>query len=71
MNAAITRTTPIDELPQLVRVDEASAWLGCSRGLVFELCRRGDLQSIRLGRLLRIPREALAARVNGKNGHAR
>ena len=71
---AISRTTPIEELPQLVRVDEAAAWLGISRGLVFELCRRGDLKSIRLGRLVRISREALVEQINGKqngNGHGR
>ena len=57
----IARTTPVEELPQLLRVEEAALWLGCSKGLVFELARRGDLRSVRLGRLLRIPREALAA----------
>jgi excisionase family DNA binding protein len=62
----ITRLTPLHALPQMLRVDEAAAWLDVGRGLVFDLCRRGDLRSVRLGRLVRIPREALAAWVEGK-----
>ncbi len=69
--ARITRLTLLADLPQLVRVDEAAIWLGVSRGLVFELCRRGDLRSVRLGRLLRIPREGLTEWLADKNGHAR
>jgi excisionase family DNA binding protein len=57
----ISRTTPPEQLPEVLRAEEVAAWLGCSRGLVFELCKRGELKSLRLGRLLRIPRESLLA----------
>src|SRR5438094_363283 len=57
----ITRTTPFDDLPALMRVEEASRWLGVSKGLIYAMAQRGDLASVRLGRLLRIRREALAA----------
>jgi excisionase family DNA binding protein len=59
--AEISRTTPIGELPELLRVEEAAAWLGASKGLIYELARRGDLPSVRLGRLLRIRRDGLVA----------
>jgi excisionase family DNA binding protein len=58
----IDRRTRVDDLPELLRVEEAAAVLGISRGLVYELCRRGELESCRLGRLLRIKRSAVAAR---------
>ena len=57
----ITRTTAIADLPELVRPEEAAIVLDCGKGTVYELCRRGDIPSVRLGRLLRIPRSALAA----------
>jgi excisionase family DNA binding protein len=55
----ITRTTPRADLPELLRVEEAAAWCGCSKYLMYELARRGDLPSVRLGRLLFIKREGL------------
>jgi excisionase family DNA binding protein len=56
----INRYTPLADLPELLRVDEAAAWLDCSRGCVYEMAANGELASVRLGRLLRIPREGLA-----------
>jgi excisionase family DNA binding protein len=47
------------ELPELLRPEEAAAWLGVGRGIVYELARRGELASVRLGRLLRITRSGL------------
>jgi len=55
----VTRMTPLNELPELLRPEEAAAWLGISRGLIYELAKRGELPSVRLGRLLRIRREGL------------
>lgn len=65
----IARTTPVVELPELLRVDEAAAWLGVSRGLIYGLIASGDLPAVRLGRLVRIPRAALA--FNQLNGNRR
>lgn len=42
-------------------VEEAAALLGISRGLTYELVRRGELPVLRLGRRLVIPRKALQA----------
>ena len=61
VDTSISRLTPISELPELVRADEAAAWLDCSTGCVYTMAASGQLASVRLGRLLRIPRAALAA----------
>lgn len=57
----IDRTTPVEQWPSLLRPDEAAELLDCSKGLIDEMCRRNQLPSVRLGRLLRIPHEGLAA----------
>lgn len=49
----------------VLTVEEAAALLGISRGLAYELVRRGDLPSIRLGRRLVVPRRRLLALVEG------
>jgi excisionase family DNA binding protein len=66
----ISRRSPLADLPELVTVDEASAWLGTGKGLVYELVRSGRLKSVRLGRLVRIPRTALEALVLSAEGNA-
>ena len=43
----------------LLTVEEAARRLGIGRSFAWELVRRGDLPSIRLGRLVRIPVGAL------------
>ena len=65
MHSIITRHTPLDDLPELLRVEEAATWLDVSRGIVYDLVKRRDLRGVRFGRLLRIPREALAERIRG------
>ena len=40
-------------------VEEASAALGISRSLAYELVRRGDIPSLRLGRRIVVPVRAL------------
>ena len=59
----VDRYTPISDLPELLRVEEAAAVLDVSKWLVYELIRRGDLPSVKLGRIVRIPRTALQARM--------
>lgn len=49
----------------VLTVEEAAELLGISRGLAYELVRRGDLPSIRLGRRLVVPRRRLLALVEG------
>lgn len=43
----------------LLTVEEAARRLGIGRTLAWRLVRSGDLPSVRLGRLVRVPRGAL------------
>jgi excisionase family DNA binding protein len=57
------RPASLDALPELLTVDELAAFLRCGRGTAYALIARGDLPAVRIGRLLRVPRQALAAMV--------
>lgn len=61
----ISRSTPIEQLPELLFVGEAAHWLGIGKSLAYELVRTGALPSVRLGRLLRVKREGLVKLANG------
>lgn len=56
----------IEELPEVLTVEEAAAFLRIGRTVAYELCRQWrhsggsvGLPVVRLGRLLRVPRAAL------------
>jgi excisionase family DNA binding protein len=66
----IDRTTPIEHLPELLRVAEVAAWLGKSEWMVYDLARRNILPSVRLGRSVLITRQALAHLVGRELDHA-
>jgi excisionase family DNA binding protein len=62
MNATgtvVNRATPIDALPELLTADEVAAWLGISKWSAYDMCRRGVLPVVRLGRHVRIQRAGL------------
>ncbi len=61
----ISRSTPVTELPELLFVEEAAAWLGIGKTLAYELVKRGDLPSIKLGRLVRVKRDGIIKLSNG------
>ena len=42
-----------------ISVPEAGRWLGIGRNAAYEAARRGDIPTIRIGRLLRVPVAAL------------
>ena len=60
--------TPLDQLPEFLRVEEVAHYARTSRSVIYEMVKRGDLRGIFFGRLLRISREALAALVNSDAG---
>ena len=70
MDKTISRRTPLDQLPELLRPEEAAVVLDVSKGLIYEMVKRRDLPAVRCGRLLRIPRGAIEARVHGERGVA-
>jgi excisionase family DNA binding protein len=62
----ITRMTPLRDLPELLRADEAAAWLGVSTWYVYELVKRNEIAHVRIGKkLVRIKRDGLVQRMVG------
>jgi excisionase family DNA binding protein len=55
----VDATPPTDTNRLTVSVDEAAEMLGISRSFAYELCARGQLPTLRLGRRLIVPRRAL------------
>lgn len=49
----------LDSQKLLLRVEEAAARLGIGRTLMYQLVMRGDVESVPVGRLRRIPVECL------------
>ena len=49
----------MDEPRKTMSVPEAGRWLGIGRNASYEAARRGDIPTIRIGRLLRVPVVAL------------
>jgi excisionase family DNA binding protein len=47
------------EKPRTLSVPEAGRWLGIGRNASYEAARRGEIPTIRIGRLLRVPVVAL------------
>ena len=54
-------TIPPNDLPPILTVQEAAAYLRIGRTATYEAVRTGAIPSVRLGRLVRIPRDALLA----------
>ena len=55
---------------ELLTVEEAAAYLRISRDLAYELCRRRELPHLRLGRVIRVPRQGLEVWIAQKAGLA-
>ena len=55
----------IEDLPELVTIEEYAAFMRQGRSKSYEDVRLGRIKSIRLGRVIRIPRRAIEALVNG------
>ncbi len=49
----------LQDLPMTLRVEELMPILGIGRNTAYELVRSGQIRSIRIGRQIRIPRDAL------------
>ena len=48
-----------DELPLTLRVEDLMHVLGIGRNTAYELVRSGQIRSVKIGRQLRIPKQAL------------
>lgn len=54
-----TKYHSFDELPLTLRVEDLMPILGIGRNTAYELVRSGQIRSVRIGRQLRIPKEAV------------
>ena len=54
---------PREEQQLLLRVEEAAARLGIGRSLMYRLVLSGEVESVHVGRLRRIPAECLVEHV--------
>ena len=55
-----------DELPLALRVEELMPSLGIGRNTAYELVRSGQIRSVKVGKQIRIPKEALREYLSGK-----
>ena len=53
-----------DELPLTLRVEELIPILGIGRNSAYELVRSGAIRSVKIGRQLRIPKQAIIDYLN-------
>ncbi len=58
-SANYSAITNFDNLPLALTVLEAGQVLRVGRSVTYELIRSGQLRSVRIGRSIRIPRDAL------------
>lgn len=58
-------TTPTEQAPLTITVERAGQLLGISRGLAYDLVRRGELPAVRLGRRVVVPASAIEEILRG------
>ena len=56
----------LHELPVTLRVEDLMPILGIGRNTAYELIRSGQIRSVRIGRQIRIPRDALLEFLDGR-----
>lgn len=61
------RPTSFDDLPLTLRVEDLMSILGIGRNTAYELVRSGQIRSIRVGRQLRVPKDAVLDFLNRQN----
>ncbi len=66
---AASHNTPAASAKLLLTVHEAASALGISRSIFYELMVAGEIQSVKIGRLRRIPYQALEVFVSQQIAH--
>ncbi|MBR3560563.1 MAG: helix-turn-helix domain-containing protein [Oscillospiraceae bacterium] len=59
MNNPKNTVTSLDDLPLFLTVEQTAAVLSIGRNTTYDMVRSGRIESIRLGRQIRIPKSAL------------
>ena len=54
-----TEYRSFDDLPLTLRVEDLMPILGIGRNTAYELVRSGQIRSVRIGRQIRIPKDAI------------
>ena len=62
-----TKYRYFDELPLTLRVEDLMPILDIGRNTAYELVRCGTIRSIRIGKQLRIPKDALVEYLSDEN----
>jgi len=57
-------TIKLEDAPDVLTVEEAARYLRIGRRLAYEMVKAGELPSLRLGRRVLVPREALRAHLS-------
>ena len=60
------RYRSLDKLPLALRVEELMPILGIGRNTAYELVRSQQIRSIKIGRQIRVPRDAVAEYLRGQ-----
>ncbi len=60
--------TRLEELPLVLRVEEVAEVLRIGRTSCWEAVRRGDIHTVRIGRLVRVPKHEVARLLGLDNG---
>jgi excisionase family DNA binding protein len=59
----------INDYPDFLTVEQAREILGLGKNTIYEALKRGDIPSVRIGRLIRVSKKALEEAMNGKGLH--
>lgn len=57
----------LNDLPLVLCVDDLTSILCIGRNSAYELVRSGQIRSVRIGKQIRIPREAIQEFLSGKS----
>ncbi len=59
----------INDYPDFLTVEQTREILGLGKNTMYEALKRGDIPSVRIGRLIRISKKVLEETMNGKGLH--
>ena len=63
-----TKFRSLDDLPLILRVEDLMPVLDIGRNTAYELIRCGQIRSIKVGRQIRVPKEAVAEFLSRRAG---